>query len=84
MKKQYITLSITLLIPVLYVVSCYSSGNEPIRNKAGFATKLSSYGLFRGRMAALIPAFHMPKLGTTVLHKEGVVLIKEYIDKIAD
>lgn len=55
MRKQYITLSIILLIPVLYVVSCYSSGNEPIRNKAGFATKLSSYGLFQGRVAALIP-----------------------------
>jgi len=55
MRKQYVILSVILLIPILYVLSCYRSGHEQIPNKIVFAAKLSSYGLFQGDMAALIP-----------------------------
>lgn len=75
MRKRYVILSVILLIPILYVISCYRSGHEQIPNKISFAAKLSSYGLFQGNMAALIPnkGVHLLEISSS--------LFTDYADK---
>ena len=53
--KKYSIIIAVLVCPIVYVWSCNSSGWRNVDNGISFKTKLSSYQLFKGKMAELKP-----------------------------
>jgi uncharacterized repeat protein (TIGR03806 family) len=54
--KKYLIMVLVIAAPIIYIISCNSSSNPSIANKAGFEKKLSFYKLFKGRPSELQPA----------------------------
>ncbi|TCD03198.1 hypothetical protein [Pedobacter psychroterrae] len=53
--KKHIIMLLVLVAPLIYVLSCNTTGNPDIRNEVVFKKKLSNYHLFQGKMSALHP-----------------------------
>jgi uncharacterized repeat protein (TIGR03806 family) len=53
--KKYLIIIAVFLCPIVYVLSCHSSGTKNIDNGISFNAKLSFYKLFKGKMSNLEP-----------------------------